>query len=189
MEPNAQSDAELVARTLAGNREAFGQLYDRYARMVRAVVVAVSGDWPAVDDLVQECFLRAYRNLTKLRNRDQFGPWIVGFARQVGRERRRSLARDRHEFHEPHFAENTPGSNGEVSFDDRERLDLVMRQLGALPERERLAIHAFFFEQRSPEKTAESLGLSRSGFYAVVQRAVAKLAKQMRVAETSKEKE
>ncbi len=65
MEPNLLNDAELVAQTLAGNREAFGQLYDRYARMVRAVVAGVSGDWPTVEDMTQECFLRGYRNLSE----------------------------------------------------------------------------------------------------------------------------
>ncbi len=58
MEPTANSDAELVAESLAGDREAFGQLYDRHARLVRAVVVAASGDWPSVDDMTQACFLR-----------------------------------------------------------------------------------------------------------------------------------
>ena len=48
MEPAADHDAALVANTLAGDREAFGQLYDRHAAMARAVVAGVSGDWSAV---------------------------------------------------------------------------------------------------------------------------------------------
>jgi DNA-directed RNA polymerase specialized sigma24 family protein len=59
MERLVENDAELVAASLAGDREAFGQLYDRHARMVRAVVLAVSNDWPSVDDMTQESFLRA----------------------------------------------------------------------------------------------------------------------------------
>ena len=43
---NEPTDADLVARVLSGDREAFGQLYDRYARLVRAVVYDVAGDWP-----------------------------------------------------------------------------------------------------------------------------------------------
>ncbi len=60
MEHDALSDADLVAQTLAGNREAFGHLYDRYARLVRALVCGVTLDWPMVQDLTQETFLRAY---------------------------------------------------------------------------------------------------------------------------------
>ena len=58
---NEPTDADLVASVLAGDREAFGGLYDRYARLVRAVVYGVARDWPTVQDLTQECFLRAYR--------------------------------------------------------------------------------------------------------------------------------
>ena len=98
MDTNAPSDAELVRQALAGDREAFGQLYDRHARQVRAVVAAVSGDWSDVEDMTQECFLRAYRKLATLRDPERVGPWLAGFARQVARERRRTLRRDRHEF-------------------------------------------------------------------------------------------
>ena len=84
-------DAELVAETLSGNREAFGRLYDRHARTVRAVVAGVPGDWAAVEDMTQACFLLAYRNLPKLREAQKFEPWIVGMARHVGRERRCTL--------------------------------------------------------------------------------------------------
>ena len=90
MKLDTRSDAELVAATLSGNREAFGQLYDRYAPIVRVVVAGVSGDWPGVEDMVQECFLRGYGKLTTLRRPQRFGPWISGIARLIGRERRRA---------------------------------------------------------------------------------------------------
>src|SRR5262249_60528847 len=83
------SDAELVNRVLAGDREAFGRLYDRYARLVRAVAFDAGRDLAAVQDIVQESFLRSFRQLSTLRARDRFGPWVVGIARQVVREYRR----------------------------------------------------------------------------------------------------
>ena len=67
-------------------------------RLVRAVVYRVGTDIPVVHDLTQECFLRAYRNLARLRRPDRFGSWVVGIARAVAREHRRSLRRDRHRF-------------------------------------------------------------------------------------------
>jgi RNA polymerase sigma-70 factor (ECF subfamily) len=188
MEANSLNDADLVAQTLAGNRESFGELYDRYARMVRAVVAGVSGDWPSAEDMTQECFLRGYRNLSKLREPERFGPWIVGIARQVGRERRRSLARDRHEFRDARIAEMRPTSDGEVAVDEREHLEAVMQKLTMLPEQERVAVHSFFLEQQDARQAAQLLGLSRSGFYAVVARGIARLAKQMRPDEKSQEK-
>ena len=97
-EATANDDAELVARTLAGDRDCFGQLYDRYARLVRAVVRPASSDDAAMHDLAQDCFLRAYRGLERLREPEKFGPWLVGIARQVAAECRRKQRRDRHQF-------------------------------------------------------------------------------------------
>jgi RNA polymerase sigma-70 factor, ECF subfamily len=58
-------------------------LYDRYAAIVRAIVAGVSGDWYVADDVVQECFLRAYRKLATLRDPRRFEAWLAGIARQV----------------------------------------------------------------------------------------------------------
>jgi RNA polymerase sigma-70 factor (ECF subfamily) len=180
MDSNSTTDAELVTETLAGAREPFGQLYDRYRRVVASVVSGVSGDWAAVDDMVQECFLRAFRKLATLRDPARFGPWIIGIARQVGRERRRSLRRDRHEFHDPQslLTESPIDAGNEPC--DRDQVDQIMQRVAELDEQERLAIHAYFLQQRNANDGAELLGLSRSGFYATVQRAVARLAAQLK---------
>jgi len=189
MEPDLRNDAELVANTLAGNREAFGQLYDRYARLVRVVVAGVSGDWSGVEDMVQESFLRGYDNLATLRDPGRFGAWIVGIARQVARERRRSLRRDRHEFRElPKWDVESP-ADGTADLLNRDLVEVVMRRLAELDERERLAVHAFFLEQRDAREITELLGISRSGFYALVQRAIARLATAMQRCESSPRRE
>jgi len=175
MEQNDPTDADLVSQTLAGNREAFGCLFDRHARMVRAVVGGVSLDWRAVEDMAQESFLRAFRNLPKLRDHHRFGAWIVGIARQVARERKRALRRDRHEFIGKPPPDIVASGDGGTELADTEQLDLLMRKLATLPEQERLAIHAFFLQDRNAQQAADLLELSRSGFYAVLKKALAKL--------------
>ena len=179
-EQNYRTDAELVAATLAGDREAFGVLYDRHARGVRAVVLAVSGDWSAVDDMTQESFLRAYRKLATLRDPDRFRPWLTGIARQVGRERRRTLSRDRHELNESYIGAVESPMDHESDASQREQVQRIMESLGRLSEQERLAVHAFYLESRDAAQAAEALGLSRSGFYAVLKRAIARLATRLR---------
>jgi RNA polymerase sigma factor (sigma-70 family) len=169
------TDAELVANVLAGDREAFGCLYDRYARLVRSVVWGVAGDWPAVADLTQECFLRAYKNLHRLEQPERFGSWLFGMARQVARERKRSLRRDRHQFVGNGPLEIASESDAADSCQTAEETMLVMRRLAELPERERLAIHAFFLQERNANQAAELLGLSRSGVYALLERGLRRL--------------
>lgn len=176
MQHNEPSDADLVAKVLSGNREAFGCLYDRYARLVRAVVYDVA-DWSVVQDLTQEIFLRAYKNLARLREPDSFGRWIVGIARQVVRERKRTLRRDRHKFIGSDNLE-LPSEADEVgAIQATEETEFVLRRLAELPERERLAIHAFFLKECNAQQTGELLGLSRSGLYDLLARSLAKLSR------------
>jgi RNA polymerase sigma-70 factor (ECF subfamily) len=189
MENNEPTDADLVASVLAGDREAFGCLYDRYARLVRAVVYDVSTDWPTVQDLTQECFLRAYKGLARLRQPDRFAQWVVGIARQVARERRRFSRRDRHQF----VGSEVLGVSSEIdasgAMQAAEETELVMRRLADLPERERLAIHAFFLEGCDARQVADLLGLSRSGAYALLERGLTRLAALVRRRAVKKEAE
>jgi len=170
------TDTDLVGKALAGDREAFGGLYDRYARLVRAVVYGVAMDWPMVQDMTQECFLRAYKNLARLREPDRFGRWIVGIARQVARERKRSNRLVRHQFVCDNELEVGFDADVAGAIESAEETELVLRRLGELPERERIAIHAFFLQECDARRAAELLGLSRSGMYALLERALARLA-------------
>jgi len=77
---HASEDAALVRRAGAGDAAAFARLYERYARMVHALLLARVGR-ADVDDLVQDVFLTAWRRLDALRDPAAFGGWIAAIAR------------------------------------------------------------------------------------------------------------
>jgi RNA polymerase sigma-70 factor, ECF subfamily len=84
-------DATWVVAARDGDRAAFGQLYERYARMVHGVLLAKVpvGD---VDDLVQDVFVRALRRLSTLRETASFGAWLAAIACNVANDyHRRSV--------------------------------------------------------------------------------------------------
>ena len=74
------SDEDLVRAAQSGDRAAFGLLYERYARMVHGILL---GRVPpsAVEDLVQDVFLRAMPRINTLREVDHFGGWLAAIAR------------------------------------------------------------------------------------------------------------
>jgi len=78
--PEITEAAKLVSAACNGDRDAFGRLYARYAPMVHGVLLAKV---PAneVDDLVQDVFLKALRQLSALREPGSFGAWIATIAR------------------------------------------------------------------------------------------------------------
>jgi RNA polymerase sigma-70 factor (ECF subfamily) len=69
------ADDSLVSAARDGDRAAFGLLYDRYGRMVHGILLARVPP-REVDDLVQEVFLLALRQLHALRDVSRFGPWL-----------------------------------------------------------------------------------------------------------------
>jgi RNA polymerase sigma-70 factor, ECF subfamily len=184
MSPSPFTDADDVRLTLAGDREAFGRLYDRHARGVRAVAAAVSGDFTSVEDLTQEAFLRGYRRLASLRDAAAFGPWIQGVARLVARERRRQLSREHHHFGADH-AELASMDETCPSIELNEEHRRVIAAIVELPERERLAIHAYYLHEQSADQAADAIGMSRSGFYVALERGISRLRKRLEVSSSS----
>ncbi len=78
----------LVRAAQAGDRESFDALYRRHARTVRAVLLGrVARD--EIDDLAQEAFLAAWRQLGSLRDPAAFGGWVVTIARHLRVDRAR----------------------------------------------------------------------------------------------------
>jgi RNA polymerase sigma-70 factor (ECF subfamily) len=74
------AEAVFVRAALAGDREGFGRLYDRYAPLVHGILLA-RVPRAEVDDLVQDIFLHAFKKLHTLREAGSFGPWIAMIAR------------------------------------------------------------------------------------------------------------
>jgi RNA polymerase sigma-70 factor (ECF subfamily) len=78
-------EIELIERVRAGDEEAFGELYRMFAPMINGVVLArVARE--DVQDIVQDVFLAAYRNLNSLRDDNFFGAWLVKIARNRAAE-------------------------------------------------------------------------------------------------------
>ena len=165
------TDAELVRSVLDGDRAAFGELYDRYARFVRAICYDTTRNVPDARDMAQEAFLRAYRGLGDLRRPDRFAAWLTVIARTLCRQWCRSRSREMSRRRDVEPAEmeapaSDPANNG---------LAPLHRALMALPERERLAVQAFYLLDQSRDQARAALNLSRSGLYRLRQRARGRL--------------
>src|SRR3954453_13174236 len=74
-------DARLVAACLAGDREAFGRIVERYQRLLCSVAYSATGSLSESEDLAQEAFLDAWRQLSTLREQQKLRPWLCGIGR------------------------------------------------------------------------------------------------------------
>ncbi|MHC4944639.1 MAG: RNA polymerase sigma factor [Planctomycetota bacterium] len=159
-------DATLVLGALNGDQSAFVELYDRRARLIRAICYDTTRDIHSAADLTQEVFLRAYQRLGDLRNPDKFFAWLKGIARQVCRDWRRSRAREERALKGLAFAKHAQAAPAPEPLD--ERIAVLLKAIASLPEKERLALYAFYLQGRNAEEARKVLGRSRSGLYHVL---------------------
>ena len=139
---------ELVRRAMAGDIPAFGTLYDRTVRLVRAVAADVGPD--GAEDVTHDTFLRAYRTLYTLRAPERFGPWLVGIARRVVLERRRARRFDP-------LPDQMPAPAA-LSADDVEDTQELLRLVAELPEEERLAVRFYFLNEAQHRRNGTASG-------------------------------
>ncbi|MBL8273539.1 MAG: hypothetical protein JNJ74_07005, partial [Xanthomonadales bacterium] len=83
------TDASLVAQSVAGHRPAFEQIVSRYQALVCSVAYSATGSLSQSEDLAQETFLSAWRQLRGLREPERLAGWLCGIARNLAHNRLR----------------------------------------------------------------------------------------------------
>jgi RNA polymerase sigma-70 factor (ECF subfamily) len=178
-------DCTDLAAHVAGDKDAFGRLYDRHAAVVLSFCRRGAG-WVGheSEDAMQETFLRAHNKLREVNDCRGFRSWLLTIAGFVTRERRRSAAR--YANHLRSAASNASAvlaghdhPSPSASAEHADSLARLSTALDQLPDDERLAIHLQYLEHDPVDAARSALGLSRSGFYKLLARAREHLAQLM----------
>ena len=155
--PRITDEAELVARTQAGERAAFGVLVERYAPQARRVAHAVLGDPDEADDAAQDGFLSALVKLGQYDPRRPFGPWLMRIVANAATDRRRRRQVRRVEPLDAGLVGGGPRPDTEaVRSELGERLRAALAEL---PARRRTAVVLFDVEGYSHAEIAGMLGI------------------------------
>ncbi len=160
---DAVSDAELVATCLAGERDAFARIVERYQRLLCSLAYSATGNVAESEDAAQETFVAAWRSLRELREPEKLRPWLCGILRhQISRQRRRS-GRDA-----VHGAESME-QVAELAADElpvadkamqAEEQTILWRALERVPVLYREPLVLYYRENRSIEHVAAALDLT-----------------------------
>lgn len=157
------SDAELVAATLAGDRRAFGRIVERYQRLLCSLAYSATGELSLSEDIAQEAFVDAWRQLGTLREPDKLRPWLCGILRFKVSRQRRSDGR------EPVRRADALDAAEEIPATDEPAADLAMHKeerallwnaLERVPELYREPLILYYREHQSVEHVAVALDLT-----------------------------
>lgn len=161
-EPAPAADEALVAATLRGEDDAFAEIVRRYKRRVFASAARFARDDHQLDDICQEVFLRAFRNLSKFRGDAPFEHWlsriIVSACYDFLRKERRvreQVTLDAIEYEVRDVTIDSAAAAGRA----RELLAYAMQRL--TPD-EQLIVTLCEIEERSVREVADLTGWSES---------------------------
>lgn len=138
-----------VVAAAAGDRAAFGRLYERFAAMVHGILLA-RVPFPDVEDLVQEVFVVALASLAELRDVAAFGPWLAAIARNKATDHHRGRRKGLE------LPSDLAAPDGTGSAEARE----ILRAVGDLPEAYRETLLLRFVEGMTGPEIAERTGLA-----------------------------
>jgi RNA polymerase sigma-70 factor (ECF subfamily) len=134
-----------VAAVLEGQHDAFLKIMRAYGLPVRSYIAAHVYHLDDVDDLAQEVFFVAFRNLADYRQGDDFGAWLRGIARKKVSEHFRKSSR-RHKAMSRFSEEVAHALEADleraVSADRAESIEVLLGCIGRLPERLRRVVRA-----------------------------------------------
>ena len=178
-----QTDAAAVALARDGNSEAFHALVDRHSRAVYRLAYRMTGSPQDAEDVVQETFLRAYKQLGRFESRANFSTWLHRIAVNCSIDLIRSRPHreaahdspDLEQFGAAADRTDTAGATPERlmwSTEVQERISAAMTGLSSM---ERAAFMLRHFEGRSIEEISQSLGLKANATKHSIFRAVRKM--------------
>ena len=179
-----EHDEAAVARARSGDAEAFRLLVERHSRAVYSVAFRMTGNCHDAEDVVQDTFLKAYRQLDRFESRASFSTWVHRIAINCAVDLLRSRPR-REQAEEHDVLETAAAARGQhpgehmmsperlmASVETRDRVKDAMARLSAL---ERAAFVLRHFEGQSIAEIGRALGIRDNAAKHCIFRAVRKM--------------
>jgi RNA polymerase sigma-70 factor (ECF subfamily) len=184
------SDAEVMLRVRAGDQPAFDYLVQKYRRPLVNFMYRMARNPAVAEDLAQEVFLRVYRSRATYEASAKFTTWLYRIATNLAVNHARDT---RHERPEVTVSLDEPDEetgarfelpDGALGADEaivrRERVMAIRGKVGALPERQRLAVIMHKYQHMDYKQIAEVLKLSESATKSLLFRAYETLREQLK---------
>ena len=174
-----ENENKIIQRILAGERDAFALIVDRYKEAIFNLAYRMTGNYDDANDLSQEAFFRAYRKLGYYKTDHKFFTWLYTISLNLIRNHLRKRKFEKllqwgAETHDNAAVNDSPGSSEQelIMGEDAARLN---KHLLTLPPGIREALVLRYFQNLSFEEIAVIAGISLSAAKMRVYRGIEKL--------------
>lgn len=159
-----KDESYYIKRVLEGETEYFSEFLDQYSRPLYALIVQIVGCPEDAEELLQDVFLKAFRNLNKYKGECRFSTWIYRIAYNAAISATRKKKQE-FLYIEENTIDNVPdeaADNVLVSAENEEQIDRLSRAIELLTGEEKALITLFYYEDKSIEEIGEVLKISTS---------------------------
>lgn len=140
-ETSVEGDRDLVLRARDGDQDAFGEIVRAYQRKVYGLAIRMTRRHEVADDIVQETFIRAYRNLGRFELGRPLAPWLTKIATNLAINHLNGVARREQSLYtedQPDGPEEKPSSRS-IEWDPLSALESAERMTALERAMERLS--------------------------------------------------
>ena len=163
-----EDDVQVIHAVLSGDDAAFGTLVEKYQKSVHALAWRKIGDFHYAEEITQDTFLRAYQNLSTLRNPNQFSGWLYVIANRLCLHwlRREKPVKQVQSLEGTPMEEVEKSAYARYVLEEREtqatehRFEIVKKLLEKLPEGEYTVITLYYLGEMTTKEIGKFLGVS-----------------------------
>ena len=175
------TDIQLVQQARDGNRAAFSKLVQKHQNYAYGAAIGMLSDFDLAQDVVQEAFICAYRDLNKLQDPALFGGWLRGIVRNMAHRALRELGKVQKLADELSIHPVTMPKRPDENLEEAERSQIVKTALTCLNDKNREVISLYYVACLSYADIASYLNVSETAVQGRLQRARVQLRKELKM--------
>jgi len=176
-----KEEQELMMKVKEGDEDAFRILFERYKGKLMKFAFGMIGNYSIAEDIVQEVFVKLFLSRKNYKPISSFRAYIYRIAHNICVNFLKSRRyREMSHLSIEDMKGVEPSSFNESEYEERERIEILKREMKNLPEKQRTAIQLALLEGMSYEEIAHVIGCSYNAAKLLVFRAKEKLMEMLK---------
>jgi len=175
---NTKPDEYYITQTLNGNVNAFAFLVEKYKHMLYTLTIGIVKNKEEAEEVSQDSFVKAYKNLASFKGDSKFSTWIYKIAYYASLD---VVKKNKRLVYSEDIDNIREGELGSVQdslkcLEEKERKEVINKALLKLPGEERVILTLFYFEDLSIKEISKVVNLSEDNIKVKLFRSRKKLA-------------
>ena len=158
------SDIDVINRVLGGDVSGYAVLVDRYKNMAFTIAYRIIGQREDAEEIVQDAFLKAYKNLSRFRRKASFSTWLyrIAYNTAISKKRLKKIPQASLDDVPQSTYAGDEGTMADRYSDEAEKERILEKALGCLNETEKTLVTLYYLNESNIDEIHQITGLSKS---------------------------